>query len=813
MFVWLLPAAGLLGVFGQLQQRGLWPWWLYVGVAVLGCASCVPSRRRWPHVAAVVAALACGWAWAGLQGGVRLADRLPHALEGVDLVVTGLVASLPQRTPGGLRMRFEPEGATHEGRPVRLPRAVLLSWYSARWPGSGADDSASDASRPASDAPELPRAGQRWRLSVRLKQPHGLQNPQGFDYELWLFEQGLGATGYVRTGKGAARAALLDERAGSLLQQGRQRVRDAIERQVPDARLAGVLAALVVGDQASIAQEDWEVFRVTGVAHLMAISGLHVTLFAWLAVQALGRAWRCWPAGLLRVPAPVAARWGGLAAATAYALFAGWGLPAQRTICMLAAAQLIAASGRRWPWPLVLLWSAVPVTLFDPWALLQPGFWLSFAAVGLLLATGDAGRPLAPPPAGARLALALRAVRRWAAGGVRTQLVATVGLAPLTLLFFRQLSVVGLVANLLAIPCVTLLVTPLALLGVLWPPLWTAAGWVLGELCEVLAVMAQWPGAVWSTAAVPGWVSAAGLAGACVLVLPLPWQLRLLGLPMLAPLLWPAVVRPATGAFEVIALDVGQGGAVVVRTARHTLLYDTGPSYSSESDAGERVLLPVLQALGDRQPDRLVLSHQDTDHVGGALAVLDAHPDVQVSSSIDAAHPLRQRVARHTPCHAGQSWRWDGVRFDVLHPASDQAAPPLRPNQVSCVLKVSNGRHSALLAGDIERGEEARLVSQAGTALAADLLLAPHHGSKTSSTSDFLDAVRPSVAVFQAGYRNRFGHPAPSVLARYQVRGIALVTSPACGAYRWTAGRGECERDLRRRYWHHRMPDPSDGGD
>lgn len=797
---WLGPLAVLAGMAMQLQQPVLWPGLSYAAALVLGSVGGWLAVRRPARYFVVLCALASaslGWGLAGSLGSQRCAARLHDSLQGVDLQVSGIVAGLPQPTGAGqgTRFVFEVREADQDGRPVVLPRLLLLSWYSGSFrPG------ASGSPEPAPDV----RAGQAWRFTVRLKQPHGLFNPHARDHELWLFEQGIGATGQVRAA-GPLAPRLIGAPDGGGWQRWRQRVRDAIQAEVTDPRAAGVLAALVVGDQAAIDDEAWEVYRLTGVAHLMAISGLHVTMFAWLAAVGVGRLWRLHGPLMLRWPAPSAARVGGLALATAYALFSGWGVPAQRTVCMLAVVTLMGGAGRRWPWPLVLLWAAVVVAAFDPWALLQPGFWLSFGAVALLMAAQPGQGPVAPPSqAGSRLRRLGAGMGRAARDGVRTQVHASVGLAPLSLLFFHQVSLVGLLANLVAIPLVTLVVTPLALLGVAWLRLWHAAAAVMQALDAWLVQLAGWPFASWAVAAAPAWALAAGCLAGLLAVLPLPLCWRLLALPLGLPLLMPQAPRPAAGHFEVLAADVGQGGAVIVRTAQHTLVYDSGPPYGSDTDAGERVLLPLLQALGEGQPDRLVLSHRDSDHVGGAGSLLRAFASLEVWSSLEPAHPLRAQMARHTDCLAGQAWWWDGVHFEVLHPFAGDRSPPLAPNRVSCVLKVSGGGHSALLPGDIERSEELRLVSALGAGLQAELLLAPHHGSKTSSSAPFLDAVQPRTVVFQAGWRNRFGHPASSVVARYDSRGIERIASPSCGAYRWADGHGECEREVRRRYWHHR---------
>ena len=733
-----------------------------------------------------------GFGAAGLQAGTRLAHTLPPDLEGRDVVVTGTVASLPQRLPNGLRFRFDVEADPRSTE--ALPPKLMLGWY------AGFDDDAT-LSQPQRQL----RAGQRWRLSVRLRQPHGNLNPNGFDYELRLFEQGVRATGYVRD---APAPQLLGDAPGLRIDAWRQRIREAIDRVVGDRRAAGVLAALAIGDQGAIDRTDWDIFRNTGVSHLVAISGLHIAMFAWIAGLAVAALWRLSERAMLIVPAPTAARWGGLALAIAYALLAGWGVPAQRTVLMLATVTVVQGAGARWPWPLVLLSAAVVVTAIDPWALLQAGFWLSFAAVGLLMlsapSTGDAmpDGPV-PEPARQRWPARLRAHLR---AGLRTQVVATLGLTPLTLVFFQQVSLVGFLANLIAIPVVTLLVTPLALLGALVPPLWLIAGAAVQALVAVLGWLAAIPGAVWFVPAAPLWARLAGIAAAVLIVMPLPWRARLLAVPLAFALLVPPRSLPPEGSFDLVAADVGQGMAVIVRTHRHVLLFDAGPQYSRDNDAGQRVLVPLLRARGDAHLDLLVLSHRDLDHVGGAAALLAALDVDALLSSLEPAHPLHAAARHSTRCQAGQRWRWDGVEFSVLRPAADDYARRLKPNAMSCVIRVSAGGRSALLTGDIEREQEALLVAEHGDALRSDMLLAPHHGSRTSSSPAFLDAVAPSVAVFQAGYRNRFGHPAADVLERYRQRGIAVVASPSCGAWQWLAGdasTGRCLRRTERRYWRH----------
>lgn len=784
----------VLGAAVQLQQPRLWPLALYAaGTALAAGAVWAAWRAPGMRLRAAVLLLAAAALSAGLAGwraSAYAGDALAAQLEGRDLVVTGFVAAMPHRNEAGVRFRFEVASARLGDRAVGLPRHVLLGWYGGV---EGADGVVALQRQPADLRP-----GELWELAVRLKAPHGHVNPHGFDYELWLWEQGLQATGYVRVGPRDPPPRRLAATWRHPVEQARDAVRAAIFSEVADPRLAGVLAALVAGDQGAIERIDWDVFRATGVAHLMSISGLHVTMFAWAAAALVGRLWRRSERLCLAWPAQHAAMAGGLLLAASYALFSGWGVPAQRTVLMLAAVGGLRLGAREWPWPWVWLLACAVVVAADPWALGQPGFWLSFVAVGVLFA---GGRSAAPPDA-EPLAWGRRGLRAFAVL-VREQWVVTVALTPLSLLLFGQVSVVGLLANLLAIPWVTLVVTPLGLAGVLAPPLWSLAALAVEALAGVLRVLAGWPFATWAAPAPAAWAAAAGVAGGVLLAARLPWSLRALGVPLLLPvLLWQAP-RPPAGEFEVLAADVGQGNAVLVRTAAHTLLYDAGPGYSRETDAGQRVLVPLLRAGGETL-DMLVLSHRDSDHTGGAAAVLRMQPRALLLTSLEQGHPL-QALREPVRCVAGQAWTWDGVRFEVLHPLPADYGSRGKPNTVSCVLRVGNGRAHVLLAGDIEKAQEAALAAR-GAPLQADLLLVPHHGSKTSSSDVLLDAVRPAAGLVQAGYRNRFGHPATEVVQRYAVRRIALAASSWCGAASWDSRaprRVRCERRVAPRYWHH----------
>jgi competence protein ComEC len=818
MFSVITPLAlgWIAGTALQLQQGQLWAGEVYWGLAAAALMSAYIATRidvsRFAWVRSPSALILRASAEAGVQAAVGLAlvatlsavlafaqagARASHyaqtvlnpALEGRTLQVVGIVANLPQRTEDSARFRFEVESARDsDGARVQLPPQLLLGWYGNRLNGS--DD---NVQAPPADL----RPGDRWQLAVRLKAPHGHINPHGFDYELWLWEQGLQATGYVRNGAKDEPPQWLGHTWAHAVERLRQRVRSAIDARVADRAVAGIVAALLVGDQAAIERADWDVFRATGVAHLMAISGLHITGLAWLAALCVGWFWRrsdVWSPRKpwsLWLPAPIAASACAAMVALAYAVFTGWGVPAQRTVWMLGVVTLLRVYGLRWPLMQVWLTVCSVVLALDPWALMQAGFWLSFVAVGVLFASGSHA------PANTVWA---SAQRMW-----REQWLMSVCLAPLTLLLFHQVSVVGLFANLLAVPWVTLVVTPLCLLGLVLPFAWSVAAEALQWLVWLLKACAGVSWAQWSAPAAPLWAGAAALVGMGVWAMRVPMWLRWFGVALVLPVLSWQTPRPAHGAFELVAADMGQGHAVLVRTATHSLLYDTGPRYSAETDAGQRVLVPLLRAWGERL-DRIIISHQDSDHSGGAPAVMAMQPQADVLTSIALEHPLQQ-LGSMQRCERGQSWVWDGVRFEVLHPsaADYERKLKLRPNALSCVLLVTAADTSALLAGDIEAAQEQDLL-QSGQALQADWLLVPHHGSATSSTQAFLEAVDPSVAIVQAGYRNRFGHPRPDVLRRYRDLGVLVVQTPRCGASTWHSEQPklvQCERNQRQRYWQH----------
>jgi competence protein ComEC len=634
--------------------------------------------------------------------------------------------------------------------------------------------------------------GERWLMTVRLRRPHGNVNPNGFDYEAWLLERGIGATGYVRP-RGAQR--LLGARNSFLdrIEQARESVRDRFLATLGPTPAAGILAALAVGDQHAISGEEWQLFNRTGVTHLMSISGLHVTLVSGLLAWLVAALWRRVPALALRVPARKAAALAAIAGAFGYTLLAGFAVPAQRTFYMVTVVALALWGGRIASPLRVLALALAAVVLFDPWAPLSPGLWLSFGAVLLIfyVASGwNRGR--------SRIAQAAQV--QWAI---------TVGLAPAALLLFGQISVAGPLANALAIPLVSIVVTPLALLAAVFPvdAVLQAGAWLVEWLLQFLEWCSALPGALWQQHVPAPWAVALALGGVAWLLAPrgVPWRAG--GLLVMAPAFIVAPAGPAPGEAWITTLDVGQGLAVLVRTSSRVLLYDAGPAYGPEADSGGRVVLPALRGAGLARVDSMVLTHEDGDHLGGALTVLDSIEVGALSTSLAPDHPLHALAPLARRCVAGEAWEWDGVRFELLHPAASGTAPSRRNNQ-SCVLRVASAGGSMLLTGDIERAAEADILKRGP--VRSDVILMPHHGSRTSSTAQFIAAVAPRWAVVPAGYRNRFRHPNGEVLERYRAAGAQILRTDLEGAVHVRLGLQEVmidtERARRPRYW--RAPAP-----
>lgn len=762
------------GVWWCQQLPDLWIW---AALAPLIASTCGLAwhvrKRRFAVFALLTACFAVGLGYATVRADMRLAERLSEALEGEDLTISGVVADLPQAGEQGQRFLFDID-APADG----VPRRISLSWY---------------PYGKTAEPPPVVRAGERWQLTVRLRQPHGNMNPHGFDYEAWLFERGIGGIGYVRGGPQNLR---LEARAAGimpLVSAMRESIRDRFVRALPDSELRGVLVALVVGDQASITRDQWTLFARTGVVHLMSISGLHVTLTGAIFGFCVAALWRRSQWLMLRVPVRKAALLAGMVAAGLYVLLAGGGVPAQRTFYMLAVAAFALWAGRTGESLRTLLIALLAVLLIDPWAILAAGFWLSFCAVGaLLLMTAAIG--------GGK--------EHWLKAWIRTQWSVTILTLPILLVLFQQFSLVSPVANAVAIPVISAIVTPLALIFALLPLglLAELANWLLGVLVHFLMWLAAFPFANWQQAAPPVWIAFFAVLVAAWSFMPRGVPARWIGSLCFVPLVAWSPVRPSVGDMRVNVLDVGQGLSVHVQTAGHDLLYDAGPQYSPESDSGDRLIVPYLRAEGVKRLDRIVISHDDSDHNGGADSIAVAVPvaDWLLGQPFGVNSPLHE--IPYTACAYGQTWAWDSVAFEVLYPSLESSMHS--DNDHSCVLRITSGGKSVLLPGDIEKSAESQLLETLGPSVHADILVAPHHGSKTSSQEDFVQAVSASSVIFANGYRNRFHHPTAVVVDRYLASGATPYRSDADGAVSFDIHAGEISvstsRAQDRRYWHDR---------
>jgi competence protein ComEC len=737
LFQVLLFSAGALAVLALPRLPPLA--WL--------AAACVPALLPWPwrrhYAMLLLGLLLTAWRAQGMIDG-----RWPLARSDEERVVQGRIASLPQqRLSRGAHEESEegegetPEAARHDFHFLfvpddsSLPRLIRVAWYRSE---------------------QQPQGGDCWTLRLKLRAPHGSLNPGGYDYEAWLFEQGIAATATVREATPCA------DHSGYWLLRARQQVVNRLRQWLPDDPALGLVAGLAVGDRSLLQEQDWSAFRITGTSHLMAIAGLHIGMVVAAVYFALRWLWVLVPALCLRLPAQKAALLGAVLAAVVYALMSGFEPPAQRALLMLLAgfAALWFDRPAQVPRALALAWLLIVAA--NPLALLSPGLWLSFTAVAAIFYVGS-GR-LGPR-------------RRWREL-LMLQLTLSLVLLPLTFYFFQGGGWLGPFANLVVVPAFTVLLPLLLLaLGLAWavPPLGLPL--LHGVAGAVYAVRAGlgWAAlhapAAWIAASPPPALLLLALLGTVLLLAPRGLPVRGFALLCFLPLFLPLDRAPRQG-FDLTALDVGQGLSVVVRTASHTLLFDTGPAFEDVADAGRSEVVPYLLGQGVRELDLMIISHADLDHRGGAPSV---------RSLLEVDRELGALSASH--CRAGQSWRWDGVDFEILNPAGD-APPPAangRPrserwwrNNGGCVLRVAAGGHAALLPADIEAPAEKLLQENLPDQLRADVLLAPHHGSKTSSTQEFIDAVQPQLVIFPAGWHNQFHFPRGLVVDRYLGSGAEL---------------------------------------
>lgn len=784
-----------------------------IWLVLLAVPLCVTVWRS-PAPLAIAAVLLLGLGWAVGVGNARVAALLPGDLEGEDFWVIGEVRGLPQTSVRSQQFTFQVERSCftllpedcHRQAPERAvrfnARKILLNHYG--------------------DADMIP--DQRWLLRVRLNQPHGFANPGGFDYEGWLFQQGYAAKGYVRENPFNVR---LDDSSQLLALPSISLMRYHLRTKLLDAMQelphASIILALVLGDQEQISAESWSLFTATGTNHLIVISGMHVAFIALLCYWLSNRLARLSPWLLLRIPAQKCGAVNAVLGAFLYCLLAGFSVPTQRSCIMVLVFMSGQIIGRQFPPSFSFCLALTLVLLINPLSVTGAGFWLSFGAVGtLLLAFGGIRRLRGARRRRSKKADEIGSIddderprwdgRRLWQQHVQPQYVVFIGMIVPLAIMMQQLSLLSPLANVLAIPLVNILVVPLALLGtlllVIYAPLGTLLLTIANHVLGVVIWMLQ--GLTSHASGLVLWqffgLTTASLVFACagsvLLLMPRGWPSRWLALVMFLPLLFPQRQLLKEGVAEITVLDVGQGLAVVVQTARHVLVYDTGPRLSESFDTGSAVVFPFLRRGGLRRVDRLIVSHGDNDHAGGLESVLKLLEVEHIAGSI---WPERSETpANFALCEQGGRWVWDGVRFEILHPP---AAMPYAGNDSSCVLRVEAGEQSALLSGDIEVGAERRMLQVHGAALASDVLIAPHHGSGTSSSVRFLEAVQPSVVLYSAGYRSQFGHPVADVVARYEALGTAPYNTALSGALSLRLGEAPGPmvptefRSSHRRYW------------
>ena len=735
----------MLGCLLFLQLPSLpdstWLWWMLV----LAVSLLIFAKTR------LFSYLFFGGCWVLMQATIVINDRLPPALEGKDLVISGIIANVPKHQGQRLQFEFVPDKSTA----AELPKKLRLNWYK--------------------PLPTAFGAGERWQLTVKLKQIHGMANPGSFDYERWLFQHKIGATGYVRNNNDNIQLSPAPFYSINAL---RQRLLDKINNHLQQSEQLGLIEGLTTGIRNNISFDQWQTLRLSGTNHLLAISGLHIGLASAIGFFSFRWLWSRRAKNLLLLPATEAAAIGGFFTALFYAALAGFAIPTQRALIMVTTV-MIAVIMRRPTTPLsIIAFSLLLILFWDPFAVLSAGFWLSFSAVAVILYSSQ---NRFPSP-------------RWQWLKIHTLIA--FGLSPLLLLFFMKTSLIAPLANMIAVPFISLIIVPILLLASLMLWLFEPVGILLLELADSLLAL-FWPLLDYLAAlsfsnltsfTLPFYYYFSLILGTILIMSPRGFPAKWLGIIGLFPLLLFNTAQPKQGEFWFTLLDVGQGLAVVVQTKQHTLVYDTGPKFSDSFNTGTAVVLPFIQGQGINKIDALVISHADNDHVGGAKPLMQ---NIAVDSLLTSV-PIKH-LPDALPCLSGQSWLWDQVTFTMLYPdKGDQGTE----NNLSCVLKISNSFASVLLTGDIEKKAENLLISRHGYDLKSTIMVAPHHGSRTSSSIKFIDIVKPEVVLFPVAYRNRYHFPAKTVTDRYQQRNITQYDNAANGAIQFKIGISEMSAPL-----------------
>lgn len=765
--MYLAVLAFLIGVMTLPFFKTIPSLWLFPPVFLITALLSFFSQKFYKIIFKFISIALLGCMFVLFRSEQILKWQLPENLETKTITITGIIDSLPKISDDEAQFEFLLESINKKPEHTR----IHLSWY--HYNGI------------------LLEMGSRWQMQVHLKRSHGLLNPGGFDYEKWLFSRGIRATGYVVNPEKAK--LLQTQKWKHPVDNLRQYLQQKIENTLADQPTKGLISALIMGAQNGITEDQWQVMRATGTNHLMAIAGVHIAFISGFIYTIANFFWRRSMRLMLKLPAPQAAALAALISAVIYSALAGFALPTQRALAMLVVFMLglfLRRTLNAWnSFSLALLL----MLLWDPLATLSISFWLSFGAVFAII-YGITGR--------------LKPKGLWWKYG-RVQWVITITLIPISLVLFQQSSMISFVANLIAVPTVGILVLPLCLIGALLIIIFPLAGhWVLWLAAKIISViwwvlawLGNLQGAVWQQTMPSIWVLASAVIGVLLLIAPRGFPACWLGFLWLSPLIFfrPAMLPENTVRFTL--LDVGQGLSVVVQTKDHVLIFDTGPPMGKHADAGNRVILPFLQAMGIKKVDMLIVSHGDSDHIGGALSTLKEIPVSHILTSV----PERffAKFPKHY-CENGQTWRWNGVIFRMLYPTPEFLH---KGNNSSCVLRVEAKGGSILLTGDIEKPAEEYLVKHANLLLPSTVLIAPHHGSRTSSTAAFIKAVHPNTVLFPLGYKNRYRFPNKLVVARYRQAKIAMFDTAKSGAITLEIGDDSAvgiilQRDLEKRIWH-----------
>ena len=752
----------LLGVSLALQLPSLPDsTWLFLFFPLLFCLIIFPRGR-------IYLALPVGFIWAISHGLWLLSTSLPDELIKKDILVTGKVVSLPDKNEFRTRFVFDVETLQYNDARIQGPKRVRLNWY-----GKSVDI----------------HAGETWQLKVRLKPPHGMQNPGGFDYEKWLFERGIRATGYVRKD---IDNQLIEKPNPFSVNVIRESLKKKVVALLPDSEFRGLILALVIGDRSEIKDDQWQVLTATGTNHLVAISGLHIGLVAGAIYFLVSFLMKYMAFSLQRMPAHKTAAICALIAAFLYAMLAGFAIPTQRALVMTSVIMLGILLNKRFSYFQILSFALLAVLIIDPFSVMSAGFWLSFIAVAAILYAMQ-GR-LNP--------------KGWWWHWGRMQWIISLAIAPVLIFVFQNFSLISPVANLLAVPWVSFVTVPLVLLGSLFAfidpiaqVLFSLANLSLEVFWGLLVYLSDLRFSQWQHFVPQTWTLFPAALAIMLLLAPRGFPARYLALLFLLPLFLVKPDKLEQDQFKFHLLDVGKGLAAVIQTRNHILLFDTGPKFRSGFNTGEAVILPFLKSLAVNEVDKVIISHGDNDHIGGLSSILE---NVLVKEIL-SGQPEKINSETVTSCEVGQHWHWDGVDFTFLHP--NETTPGKPANNRSCVLRISVADKVLLLTGDIEKRVERELVNNASQQIQADVLVAAHHGSNTSSTSAFIESVDPDWVLFPAGYYNRFKFPTSKVLARFKSQSVPYRVTGSEGAISVLFAQGieltpVSYRSHYQRFWH-----------